>query len=81
MCGNFTEIYAALDNAHGAELVADAGRLTAAIGKLLNYPQARAHIAENARATVEAQSGALERTLQSLEPYLTQLQLAERAHA
>ncbi len=79
--GNFTEIYAALDNAHGAELVADAGRLTAAIGKLLNYPQARAHIAENARATVEAQSGALERTLQSLEPYLTQLQLAERARA
>lgn len=79
--GNFTEIYAALDNAHGAELVADAGRLTAAIGKLLNYPQARAHIAENARATVETQSGALERTLQSLEPYLTQLQLAERARA
>jgi 3-deoxy-D-manno-octulosonic-acid transferase len=72
--GNFTEIYAALDNAHGAELVADAGRLTAAIGKLLNYPQARAHIAENARATVETQSGALERTLQSLE-------LAERARA
>ena len=61
---NFAEIYAALDAAHGAEPVADAGRLTAAIGKLLTYPQARAHIAENARATVEAQSGALERTLQ-----------------
>jgi hypothetical protein len=28
---------------------------------------------------VEAQSGALERTVQSLEPYLTQLQLTERA--
>ena len=76
---NFEEIYAALDEAHGAEPVADAGRLTSAIGKLLTYPQARAHIAENARATVEAQSGALERTLQSLEPYLTQLQLVERA--
>jgi hypothetical protein len=36
-------------------------------------------MAEKARATVEAQSGALERTLQSLEPYLTQQQLAERA--
>ena len=51
------------------------GRLTAAIGKLLNYPQARAHIAENARATVEELSGALERTLPALEPYLMQLQL------
>jgi 3-deoxy-D-manno-octulosonic-acid transferase len=77
--GNFAEIYAALDSAHGAEPVADAGRLTGAIGKLLTYPQTRTHIAENARATVEAQSGALERTLQSLEPYLTQLLLAERA--
>jgi 3-deoxy-D-manno-octulosonic-acid transferase len=77
--GNFAEIYAALDAAHGAEPVADGGRLTAAVAKLLSYPQARAHIADNARATVEAQSGALERTLQSLEPYLTQLQLAERA--
>ncbi len=78
---NFAEIYAALDAAHGAEPVADAGRLTGAIGKLLTYPQARAHIAENARATVEAQSGALERTLQFLEPYLTQLQISERARA
>jgi len=76
---NFAEIYAALDAVHGAEPVADVGRLTAAVGKLLNYPDSRAHMAEKARATVEAQSGALERTLQSLEPYLTQLQLAERA--
>ena len=77
--GNFEEIYAALDAAQGAEAVTDAGRLTSAIGKLLTYPQARTRMAENARTTVEAQSGALERTLQSLEPYLTQLQLAERA--
>ncbi len=76
---NFAEIYAALDEAHGAEPVADAGRLTAAIGRLLASPETRAHMTEHARATVEAQSGALERTLQSLEPYLTQLQLAERA--
>jgi 3-deoxy-D-manno-octulosonic-acid transferase len=77
--GNFAEIYAALDAAHGAEPVADAGQLTTAIARLLTDPQARAQTAENARAAVEAQSGALERTLQSLEPYLTQLLLAERA--
>ena len=77
--GNFAEIYGALDAAHGAERVADAGQLATAIARLLGDPQARAQTAENARATVEAQSGALERTLQSLEPYLTQLLLAERA--
>jgi 3-deoxy-D-manno-octulosonic-acid transferase len=80
--GNFAEIYAALDAAHGAEQVANAGRLTTIIGALLAQPQEVARIAAAARATVESQSGALERTLQSLEPYLTQLQLGERrAHA
>jgi 3-deoxy-D-manno-octulosonic-acid transferase len=78
---NFAEIYGALDAAHGAEPVNDSSQLVAAFAKLLNHPQARAHVAENAKATVEAQSGALERTLQFLEPYLTQLQLRERARA
>jgi len=73
---NFAELYADLDTAHGAELVVDADRLTASLGALMAHPEARARLAEAARATVEAQSGALERTLQSLEPYLTQLQLA-----
>jgi 3-deoxy-D-manno-octulosonic-acid transferase len=76
---NFAEIYAALDAARGAEPVNDAGQLTVALAKLLSDPQARAQLADSARATVEAQSGALERTLRSLEPYLTQLQLVERA--
>ena len=76
---NFAEIYAALDNAHGAEPVNDTGQLVAVFAKLLSYPQARTHIADNARVTVDAQSGALERTLQSLEPYLTHLELMERA--
>ena len=40
---------------------------------------ARARAAEAARATVESLGGALERTLQSLEPYLMQLQLRGRA--
>ena len=75
---NFAEIYAALDAAHGAEQVADADRLAAAIGALLSQPELREKMTAAALATVEAQSGALERTLQSLEPYLTQLQLGER---
>ncbi len=72
---NFAELYAALDEAHGAEAVADPGRLIASLGALLSQPDTRVRIAAAARATVEAQSGALERTLQSLEPYLMQLQL------
>jgi len=76
---NFAEVYAALDAAHGAEPVADAGRLAGALGAWLNDPAARAHSADAARATVEALGGALARTLQSLEPYLMQLQLRGRA--
>jgi 3-deoxy-D-manno-octulosonic-acid transferase len=76
---NFAEIYAKLDVAHGAEPVADAGRLTAALAAWLNDPAARARAADAARATVDALGGALERTLQSLEPYLMQLQLRGRA--
>ena len=76
---NFADIYAALDHAHGAELVADASKLTAALGSMLARPDARAHVAETARMTVDALGGALENTLQSLDPYLMQLRLHQRA--
>jgi 3-deoxy-D-manno-octulosonic-acid transferase len=72
---NFAEIYRALDAAHGAERVEDAGRLAAGFAALLRDPAARQRAAEAARATVEGLSGALERTLASLEPYLLQLRL------
>ncbi len=77
---NFAEIYAALDNAHGAELVTDGLRLTAGCGAWLGNPAARAHVAGVARTTVEALGGALQHTLQSLDPYLMQLQLRQRAY-
>ena len=76
---NFAELYAALDHAHGAELVTDADRLTAGLSAWLGDPAARARVADAARTTVEGLSGALERTLQSLEPYLMQLALRQRA--
>ena len=77
---NFAEIYAALDNAHGAELVMDAGRLTAGFGAWLNDRKMAAHVAGIGRTTVEALGGALEHTLSSLDPYLMQLQLRQRAY-
>ncbi len=76
---NFAEIYAALDQAHGAEQVTDASKLTAGFGALMAQPAACVGVADAARATVEGLSGALERTLQSLDPYLMQLRLRQRA--
>lgn len=75
---NFAEIYEALDAAHGAELVADADRLTAAFAAWLTDAAGRQRAADAARNTVETLGGALERTLQALEPYLLQLQLRGR---
>ena len=76
---NFTEIYTALDQAHGAKTITDASKLTAAFGSLLSQGEARARVADAARTTVDALNGALDRTLQSLDPYLMQLRLRQRA--
>ena len=77
---NFAEIYTALDEAHGAEPVLDANRLTACFGAWLGNPEAGAHVATIAKSTVDALGGGLERTLHSLDPYLMQLQLRQRAY-
>ena len=46
---------------------------------MLARPDVRAHVAEAARTSIEALGGALENTLQSLDPYLMQLRLRQRA--
>ena len=76
---NFSEIYSALDSVHGAELVGDSERLTAHFAAWLTDPDACARVAEAGYAVVENLGGALERTLTSLDPYLMQLQLRQRA--
>ena len=75
---NFAEIYAALDEARGAERVADAGRLTVRFGAWLTDAAERTRVSQAALKTVEMLSGALERTLAALEPYLMQLRLERR---
>jgi 3-deoxy-D-manno-octulosonic-acid transferase len=77
---NFTEIYAALDEARGAAPVENADRLTAALAAWLKDEAARKRAAEAAHMTVEKLSGALDRTLAAIEPYLMQLQLRGRAN-
>jgi 3-deoxy-D-manno-octulosonic-acid transferase len=77
---NFAEVYAALDAAHGAEQINDAETLASALAGWLNDPAAGARSADAARVTVEGLGGAFERTLQSLEPYILQLQLHARSN-
>ena len=50
---NFAEIYSALDNVHGAELVSDSERLTAHFAAWLTDPDACARVAEAGYAVVE----------------------------
>ncbi len=76
---NFTEIYAALGGAQGAEVVSDGEGLVKSFGKLLRDPEMRAGMAKAGQTTVNALGGALEKTLQSINPYLMQLQLRQQA--
>ncbi|HEX2655123.1 MAG TPA: 3-deoxy-D-manno-octulosonic acid transferase [Xanthobacteraceae bacterium] len=75
---NFTEIYAALDKAHGAERVSDVNKLTARLDAWLSDSAAREAISDAALQTVQKLGGALERTSAALEPYLMQLHLEQR---
>ena len=70
---NFAEIYAALDAAHGAQQVPDAGILATRIQEWLDDRTAREKTALAGRRTVEALGGALDRTLAALDPYLRPL--------
>jgi 3-deoxy-D-manno-octulosonic-acid transferase len=75
--GNFSEIYAALDDTHGAEEVNDVNKLTMRFGAWLTDAKTRAAVSEAAVETVDLLGGALERTLAALEPYLMQLRLEQ----
>jgi 3-deoxy-D-manno-octulosonic-acid transferase len=79
---NFAEIYSALDAARGAEQVTDVSRLTVRMGALLTDSNERASVVASARQTIAGLSGALDRTLAALDPYLMQLRLERRdSHA
>lgn len=75
---NFTEIYQALDEAHGAEEVLDVNRLAIRIGAWLTDAALRKQVADSGLATVDKLGGALRRTLAAIEPYLMQLDLERR---
>jgi 3-deoxy-D-manno-octulosonic-acid transferase len=76
---NFAEIYGELDQAQGAVPVSDARLLATGFRALMAQPPARSRVAQAARSKVDELGGALEKTLVSLDPYLMQLGLRQRA--
>jgi 3-deoxy-D-manno-octulosonic-acid transferase len=64
------EIYAALDAGGGAVPVTDAAELAAAVGRFLDDPSALAAQRARASAALAPFTGALERTLAALAPWL-----------
>ena len=77
---NFAELYGALDAAEGAMPVENAEGLVKAFAGWLSNPTARTRAANAGKATVEGLAGALGHTLDSLEPYLLELQMRHGEH-
>jgi 3-deoxy-D-manno-octulosonic-acid transferase len=69
---NFAEVYAALDQGGGAAEVADAKALGTAVARLLGDRQTLGRMAAAAEAAVAAMSGAMQRTIDALDPLLIQ---------
>ncbi|MCW5716984.1 MAG: 3-deoxy-D-manno-octulosonic acid transferase [Bauldia sp.] len=67
---NFASVYGALDAGGGAVIVRDAGALAAAVGHLLAEPEERRLQGEAAERALRPFSGALDRTLAVLAPFL-----------
>ena len=76
---NFREVYSVLDEAGGAEMVTDAGKLTVRIGTWLKDTEARSKVAQIGTRAMEPLTGALERTVAALDPYLMQFRLGRGA--
>lgn len=70
---NFRDVYDALAAAEAATLVHDSAGLAEAVGRLIGDRERRERMAGDALACIGRLTGALERTLQALEPYLAAL--------
>jgi 3-deoxy-D-manno-octulosonic-acid transferase len=70
---NFADVYGALKDARAAVPVADQAALESALTRLLADDAERQRLAREAHACVERFTGALDRTLGALEPFLDRL--------
>lgn len=71
--GNFREVYEALNAAKAASVASDAASLAGVVKALIEHPAERRQLAEAARICVERFTGALDRTLAALNPYVASL--------
>lgn len=76
---NFAEIYKTLDESGGAEQVSDSGKLAVRIGAWLTDDEARLAVTQKAAQSMNTLTGALDRTLAALEPYLMEFRLDRRS--
>jgi 3-deoxy-D-manno-octulosonic-acid transferase len=76
---NFRDVYAALTEAKAVQPVSDGDSLAATVRRLLENEAERLRQAREARACVERFTGALDRTMDALEPYLSALGYDEAA--
>ncbi len=72
---NFTAVYNSLDKAQGALTVVDGDTLAEIVTALAQDEDAREDMRRAAAEVVIAYSGALERTIAAIDPYLMQLRL------
>ncbi|MBZ6076083.1 3-deoxy-D-manno-octulosonic acid transferase [Microvirga puerhi] len=75
---NAEEIYAAIDKARGALLVKDNAALARAVSELLSNAALTRRMARAAADAVQALGGAVDRTIQSVEPFIVQAKLGAR---
>ncbi|MGQ4275244.1 3-deoxy-D-manno-octulosonic acid transferase [Terrihabitans sp. B22-R8] len=72
---NFTDIYGMLDDCGGAVRIEDGEELPTQVAELMSDPSQRESMKRAAGEVMKQHSGALERTLTALDPYLVQLSL------
>ncbi|MGO4387310.1 3-deoxy-D-manno-octulosonic acid transferase [Microvirga sp. 2YAF29] len=72
---NFEDVYAAIDLARGALTVNDSAALARAVSELLSNTALTRDMARAAGDAVQSLGGAVERTMQSIEPFIVQAKL------
>jgi 3-deoxy-D-manno-octulosonic-acid transferase len=75
---NATEIYDAIGRSRGALMVKDSATLARAISELLGNTALNRDMARAASDAVQALGGAVDRTMQSIEPFIVQAKLGVR---
>lgn len=75
---NFTDVYAAMDRAGGALPVPDGESLTRALADLLGDTGLTRDMARAATSALEGLGGAIDRTMEAIEPFVLPLRLEAR---